>query len=329
MSRAAGERASRWKAVDLFCGAGGSSLGATRAGFRVVASVDASEMAASTYRDNFKGTRVFIARCEDVSARRLQDRFGSIDLLLASPECTSHTCAKGGRQRSEKSRKTALQVLRFARVLKPRWIVIENVINMRQWRRYKTLLGQFQRLGYKSHEHTLDASDFGVPQSRKRLFVIFDRLGTPPATISMRRGKRPTARSVINVNGTYAYSPLLHPRRAAATLLRARTAMKTVGRRKPFLLVYYGSDWAGWQPLGVPLRTITTLDRFAHVRPGRSGHEMRMLQVPELKTAMGFPQDFRLKRGTRRDKIRLLGNAVCPPVMAAVLRALKRTPNEA
>jgi DNA (cytosine-5)-methyltransferase 1 len=49
---------------------------------------------------------------------------------------------------------------------------------------------------------------------------------------------------------------------------------------------------------------------------------MRMLQVPEIKAAMGFPDDYSLEHGTRREKIKLLGNAVCPPVMAAVVRAL-------
>jgi DNA (cytosine-5)-methyltransferase 1 len=49
---------------------------------------------------------------------------------------------------------------------------------------------------------------------------------------------------------------------------------------------------------------------------------MRMLQVPELQKAMGFPANYRLKRGTRRDRIKLLGNAVCPPVMEAIVRTI-------
>ncbi len=51
---------------------------------------------------------------------------------------------------------------------------------------------------------------------------------------------------------------------------------------------------------------------------------MRMLQPPELRTAMGFPPSFSLGENTRRDKIKLLGNAVCPPVMQAVLSKLTR-----
>ena len=54
-------------------------------------------------------------------------------------------------------------------------------------------------------------------------------------------------------------------------------------------MVYYGTDAAGgFQTLNRPLRTITTLDRFAYVRPNGIGHEMRMLQPPELAAAMGF-----------------------------------------
>jgi DNA (cytosine-5)-methyltransferase 1 len=51
---------------------------------------------------------------------------------------------------------------------------------------------------------------------------------------------------------------------------------------------------------------------------------MRMLQVPELKAAMGFSKSYSLVAGTRREKIKLLGNAVCPPVMKTALRCLTR-----
>jgi DNA (cytosine-5)-methyltransferase 1 len=106
-------------------------------------------------------------------------------------------------------------------------------------------------------------------------------------------------------------------------LLRAERAMATVGRNEPFLLVYYGSDHAGgWQSLDSPLRTITTLDRFALVKPGIGGHVMRMLQVPELKAAMSMPGRFRFVGGTRRDRIHMIGNAVCPKVMKHVVLSL-------
>ena len=87
--------------------------------------------------------------------------------------------------------------------------------------------------------------------------------------------------------------------------------------------MYYGNDGAGgWQPLTVPLRTVTTLDRFGLCEPSRDGATLRMLQVPELARAMGFQDDLILRRGSRRNRVMLLGNAVCPPVMEAVVRAL-------
>jgi DNA (cytosine-5)-methyltransferase 1 len=312
------------RALDLFAGAGGSSQGARTAGVRVVAAIDSWDLAYQTYVDNFPEGRFYHRKCEQVDPAEIRRDVGHVDLIIASPECTAHTCAKGNGERSERSRETAFQVARFARVLKPRWIVVENVIQMRTWNRYHEWLDSLRKLGYRIREQILNAADFGVPQSRRRLFVLCDRSAEPPEVVPRRLTSRPTARQVIDMNGTYGFSRLRKPGRAAATLERARRAIAALGPSSPFLLVYYGSDGGGgWQRLDTPLRTVTTLDRFAFVRRnGRGLHEMRMLQVPELKRAMGFPAAFKLRYGVRRKRIHLLGNAVCPPVMMAVIKTL-------
>lgn len=90
----------------------------------------------------------------------------------------------------------------------------------------------------------------------------------------------------------------------------------------PFLIVYYGSDGAGgWQALDRPLRTLTTLDRFGLVEWEGSEPTLRMLQVPELTKAMGFGSSYKLLHGARRDRIKILGNGVCPPVMQSIVTA--------
>jgi hypothetical protein len=130
-------------------------------------------------------------------------------------------------------------------------------------------------------------------------------------------------KDILAPEGTWKNTPLDNGKRAPATLARAQRAMDTLGRGTPFLIVYYGSDGSGgWQPLDRPIRTLTTLDRFGLVT--WSGHTpmLRMLQVPELRKAMGFDQTFILDKGSRRDNIRLLGNGVCPPVMEAIVRTL-------
>ena len=311
------------RAFDMFCGAGGSSAGARAAGAEIVAGVDRCTIAARTFAANFPEARAIPRRLEDVRLGSLKPEIGEIDLLLASPECTSHTCAKGGAPRDEASRATAMLVVEYARALHPRWVVLENVVHMRPWSRYGELKRDLADLGYKLHEHVLDSANFGVAQRRRRLFLVGDLAQTPSPTIRKRPGRKKSARSVLDPFHAWTTSALMHERRAAATLERARRGFRALGPDASFLLVYYGNDGAGgWQPLDRPLRTITTLDRFALVQHDGREPRLRMLQVTELKRAMGFDEEFRFPEGTRRDRIRLLGNGVCPPVMKAVVEAL-------
>lgn len=114
------------RALDLFAGAGGSSLGAKLADVQIVGAVDLWKMAGEVYRKNFPTVAYFNSPCESLRPSKLKEKIGRIDLLLASPECTNHTCAKGSGTRSEESRNTAFQVVRFAKALQPRWIVVEK-----------------------------------------------------------------------------------------------------------------------------------------------------------------------------------------------------------
>jgi DNA (cytosine-5)-methyltransferase 1 len=310
------------KALDIFCGAGLGSAGARAAGATVVAAVDMDDVATATYRANFPDAEVLNRRLEDVQPRKLRDKVGDIDLLLASPECTNHTCAKGSAPRSESSRATAMQVLRYARAIEPRWIVMENVVHMRPWSRYSELIQELKDLGYHVHEQVIDAANFGVAQSRRRLFVICDKAKQPVA-VQVPLTQRRVVSQILDPDDKWPTTPLFRKGRAPDTKARARRAMSSLGMEDSFLIVYYGTDGAGgWQALDRPLRTITTIDRFALVRPIGDEHRMRMLQVPELKRAMGLDDRFSLPAGTRRDKIRLLGNGVCPPVMKAVVESL-------
>lgn len=313
------------RAIDLFCGAGGSSWGARLAGADVVAGCDLSPLAGKVFSKNFPEARFYESLLENLDPKLLAKEIGRVDLVLASPECTNHSPAKGAGPRCERSKETAFQVVRFASVLQPRWIVVENVVSMRRWAKYSHFVESLRKLGYGVQAHVLDSSNYGVPQTRRRLFLLCDRKTAPP-TVIPKGSSGKSAASVIDGNGTYEFTPLRNKRRATATLQRAERAMAEIGANRRFLLVYYGSDHAGgWQPLCRPLRTVTTVDRFALVKPGAHGHVMRMLQVPELKAAMGMPKCFQIDHGTRREQIKLIGNAVCPPVMRKVVSCLTST----
>jgi DNA (cytosine-5)-methyltransferase 1 len=316
----------RPRVLDLFCGAGGSSLGATAAGAEVVGGIDSSLDALLAYRGFFPSAATWWSKAEALEPSVIARALGRVDLLLASPDCTNHTCAKGAARRSESSRMTAFQVARYARVLRPRWIVIENVIHMRPWNRYSMLLGELrEEMGYHVSEQVLNAADFGLPQNRRRLFILCDAEARPEPVLPSSTISPRSAKSVVDFGAKHQWTPLHSRRRAKPTLARARRAIASVGRNRPFLIVYYGTDGCGgWQPLTKPLRTVTTVDRFAIVRPTSEGHEMRMLQVPELAMAMGFPPRIDDLDSSRRTRIRLLGNGVCPPVMEAIISGLTK-----
>jgi len=310
------------RALDLFHGAGGSSIGARIAGAKIIAAIDNWYIASLAYSSNFPGTKVINEDIRRVSPKRLREIVGEIDLILASPECTNHSCAKGAGVRCENSRMTAFQVIRFTKEFMPKWVVIENVIQMRSWDRHRELVGKLQKLGYYVSEEILNAQDFGVPQSRRRLFLLCSRTGAT-FCVKKRKSELKPACSVIDMNGNYNYTPLYSTKRAVATIQRAERAISSIGAKESFLIVYYGTDGSGgWQPIDRPLRTVTTIDRFAFVKPTNNGHMMRMLQPEELKIAMGFPETYRLEVGTRREKVKLMGNAVCPPVMNSIVRAI-------
>jgi DNA (cytosine-5)-methyltransferase 1 len=140
------------------------------------------------------------------------------------------------------------------------------------------------------------------------------------------------ASCILEREGNYAAKRVYNGKRAASTIARVERGIAELGRGKDFLIVYYGSDRAGgWQRLDRPLRTLTTLDRFGLVQWIDGQPTLRMLQVPELKRAMGLTHlkdehgngvQFTLEQGTRRDKVKVLGNGVCAPVMRAVVGSL-------
>jgi DNA (cytosine-5)-methyltransferase 1 len=106
------------RTLDLFCGAGGSSCGAQMAGATIVGGIDAWETAIETFQLNLPAATTWNKRLERLSGKAIAREIGKIDLLLSSPECTNHTFAKGNRregEEQEQSRRTAFQVIRFAR----------------------------------------------------------------------------------------------------------------------------------------------------------------------------------------------------------------------
>lgn len=314
------------RAIDLFCGIGGNSWGAKSIGIKIVAGFDKWKLATTVYHDNFPDVSIYSSALEDLDPQQVKNEIGGIDLILASPECTSHSVARGNRTKVVHSLDLAFQVTRFSEVFSPRWILVENVPHMINWDRYAEFIATLKRQGYFVREQVIVASDFGVPQSRKRLFIVCDRITHPSEITPPDHVELHNAGDIIDLDGSYPFTEVEKKGRASRTIARVDYGIQRIGSDKPFLIVYYGSEGTlnngSYQELDVPLRTVTTLDRFALVKPGKNGHMMRMLQVSELRAAMGFSSEYKLDHGNRREKIHLLGNAVCPPVVSKIIATL-------
>lgn len=309
--------------VDLFCGGGFGARGAVRGGGVPLLGLDAWNLATDTYKANFPQAEVLTERIEAVDAVKLATRIRP-DVLLTSPECTAHSIARGAKPGSEKSRETAIGIVPWIVSMEPRWVIVENVNRMKRWDRHDELVSTIEVLGYTVSSLYLNSADFGSAQARKRMFLVCDKHGasvTREALMSQINAPPLVANDIVDWKGTFKSDRLWKEGRAKATLERAERAIAALGRNVPFIIVYYGSDYAGgWQPLDVPLRTVTTIDRFGLVTWSKGVPYLRMLQPSELLKAMGGGNDHRLPYGSRREKVKLCGNGVCSDVMTAIFK---------
>jgi DNA (cytosine-5)-methyltransferase 1 len=185
--------------VDLFCGAGGSSEGFGRAGFKVLAAVDLDETAVKTYRLNHPGVPDDRVLCGDIRALQkglLRKLAGTkLDVLVGSPPCQgfssagfrSKSTSTGYRPEDDERNHLWEYMVATALELKPKLFLMENVPGMQSARRddMSFLEAVARRLeeegGYRTEMWRLNASAFGVPQDRIRCFLVASRLQLMPA----------------------------------------------------------------------------------------------------------------------------------------------------
>lgn len=186
------------KAADLFAGAGGASTGLSRAceqsGRRLdLLAVNHWPIAVETHALNHPNA---VHLCEDLNAVNPRNAVpgGKLDLLLAGPECTHHSTARGGKPINDQSRASAWCILRWATALQIDTILIENVRELMSWaplgvngrplksrkgETFRAFIDALRSLGYRVDWKLLNAANHGDPTTRERLFI------------QARRGRRP------------------------------------------------------------------------------------------------------------------------------------------
>lgn len=167
---------SEYKVLDLFCGCGGISEGFSLAGFTIVGGIDFNEAATKTFKHNFPRAIVKNADISTISDEQILLDYSGVDVIVGGPPCQGFSTANRHQKEMDDPRnKLFFEYIRFVQNLRPKIVVIENVRglltrdNCYAINRITEILGNE---GYNLSYRVLDASDYGVPQNRKRAIII-------------------------------------------------------------------------------------------------------------------------------------------------------------
>jgi DNA (cytosine-5)-methyltransferase 1 len=338
--------------VDLFCGAGGLSLGLSRAGFRPICAIDHLAAAVQTYAHNL-GDHV---RVEEITETT---RIPTADVIAGGPPCQGFSSA--GLRRTGDARNSLVSV--FAAIVareKPNAFIFENVegfLTTEDGNRVLDLLRPLIAAGYRIHLRKLNAANYGVPQHRKRVIAIgglrwnppfpapsHAAFGAPGAALGGGR-ELPRATTLFeaicdlpppSVNGDvpaitdHSYRLLSADDDKRARLLKPGKRMRDLPeqywhdsyRRRAYRRVMDGTptERRGGAPAGLrrlqgdePCKAITSGARSEFLHP--TAH--RNLTLRECARIQTFPDSFQFL-GSASERALLIGNAV-PPRLAEVL----------
>jgi DNA (cytosine-5)-methyltransferase 1 len=331
-------------AIDLFCGAGGLSLGLRNSGYEIVAALDNDEVATKSYSASL-GPHVLTTPIEEVSGQDLLKKYGlsrgECTILAGGPPCQGFSLQRRG-SRKDPRNELVLQFVRMIEEIKPRFFLMENVgalMTKHGAPFLRQLSLRASKLNYTIHTAVLNAAHFGVPQVRKRAFLVgeydpkfrqyfrFPDLITPASrTVREAIGDLPSPPADGSCHPQFA-NHFREARLAAINLERIKHVPPGGGRiHLPDHLQldchrnnpdHRHMDVYGRLAWDEPSVTLTA--RFDSFTRGRFAHpeEHRSLTIREGARLQTFPDWFEFA-GNREEGARQVGNAV-PPLLAEAL----------
>lgn len=342
--------ADQFKAVESFCGAGGMSIGLSLAGFNVRYAFDLNEWAVKTYNTSISN-HCFVRDAKEVSAQEIMDYAeilsGELDIFSGGPPCQGFSKQRRGAHLFEDPRNELIKdYARLVKEIKPKAIILENVAIFGQKRGLPYLAELEDYIeSYALYPNFYNAADYGLAQTRQRFVLVGVRKDFPLPFIKPHP-LTPKWRTVGEVIGDLPEPPLdytEHP--DYFNHQRARVTKANIER---FSYVPQGGGWqdipydlrldchkkadtgsGGWPDVYGRLRwdgqcpTITGgFDSFTR---GRYGHPLqdRPLTPREAARLQGFPDNIHFQ-GTRQEVRYQIGNAVPPPLAAAIASQIRK-----
>ena len=327
--------------IDLFCGCGGLSLGFEKAGFDILLGIDAWEDAITTFNFNHKNSKGI---CSDLSTLNPKDiefhlNGKSVDVIIGGPPCQGFSVA-GKRIVDDERNKLYKNFVRFVEFFKPKAFMMENVPNILSIGNgivRDAIVKDFSNLGYKVVYKILTASDYGVPQNRRRTFFVGFKNGNeftfPLPTVKQKVTSKEAIsdlpdKTVLDgekypVTPQSNYQKLM--RKNASGLYNHRVTVHTEQTKRIIAMV---PDGGNYKDLPVELQQTrkvhiawTRLDSSKPSFTIDCGHNHhfhykynRVPTVRESARIQSFPDDF-IFLGKLGSQLRQVGNAV-PPLMA-------------
>lgn len=350
-----GERSEpKLRCLDLFCGAGGLSCGLHMAGLETVLGVDFDAAAIRTFNENGLG-RGIVADIENLSSTEVRGLCGGdVDLVVGGPPCQGFSLS-GFRNENDKRNRLYKSFVRIVRDLSPRGFLLENVpglVSLFGGKVRDSIVREFSELGYHVGYRILRASDYGVPQHRRRVFFVGLRDGVfeypRPTHFENPTGDQnkmvsckdalddlPSLPSPEFLGGeaqSYRSAPENEfqrlMRKSSDVVLNHIAARHSDFVRETIALVPAGKNYKSLPPeLRASRNFHVAWTRFPEDAPAPTidtGHrhhfhfrECRVPTVRECARLQSFPDNFRFT-GNKTQQFRQVGNAV-PPLMAMAI----------
>lgn len=331
------------KAIDLFSGCGGLTLGLRRAGFRVVGAVERDILSVKTYQANHKGVRVWECDIRQIEPWRIRRdlglKKGELDLLAGCPPCQSFSAIQTrvvGRTVRDDRNALVFSFADFIAEFRPTAVMMENVPGLVSYYRFREFVERLESLGYLVDHQIVDAADHGVPQRRKRLVLAASRVGAVCFPGPSRR-KRTVREAIGGLPNPGSSGDPLHdvgddrskriarlialvPKNGGSRMdLGIRRQLECHRRTPGFFDVYGRMRWDDVAP------TITS--GFVNPSKGRFLHptQDRTITPREAALLQSFPRSYfiSMDRG-KYPAAELIGNAFPPELARRHARALWR-----
>ena len=168
-------------AIDLFSGAGGLTQGLKQASFNVIGAIESVPTYAESYQMNHPGVKLKISDITKIDPIEYMEELGlkagELDLLAGCPPCQGYSTigTRNRGQRNDPRNELIYEVFRFAIVFQPKTIMMENVPTLDKDTRLKKLIEKLKNIGYHVDHKVLKMSNYGVPQSRRRMVMLASR----------------------------------------------------------------------------------------------------------------------------------------------------------